>query len=115
MSYSVDGTRITLTRGDSLYIEIGMKRGTQTYTPAEGDKVRFALKSARVVGGEYANKRPLILKDIPTDTLLLHLEPSDTKPLPFGDYVYDVELTYANGDVDTFITEAPFVLTREVH
>ena len=115
MSYSVDGNRITLTRGDSLYVEIGLKRGTQTYTPQEGDKIRFALKSTKVVGGEYADKAPLILKTIPNDTLILHLAPGDTKPLPFGDYVYDVELTYANGDVDTFITEAPFALTREVH
>lgn len=107
--YEINGTSITLTRGDSFYTQVGMKNedGTE-YTPQEGDSVRFALKRF------YDDAEPLIEKAIPIDTLILHLEPSDTKDLSFGEYVYDIELTKANGDVDTFIYKASFTIDNEV-
>lgn len=114
--YTVSGNQISLTRGDSFYSRVTMKRGDMTYVPQTGDTIRFALKSAQMNDkGEYKDTDPLILKTIPNDTLMLHLAPADTKQLPFGQYVYDVEITFANGDVDTFIAEAPFILTGEVH
>ena len=54
------------------------------------------------------------MKDIPSDTMLLVLEPEDTKTLPFGKYVYDIQITYADGKVDTFITKGRLRLTEEV-
>lgn len=53
--------------------------------------------------------------DIPIDTMKLAIKPEDTKNLAFGKYVYDIELTKANGEVDTFITKAVFKITEEVH
>ena len=107
--YKIDGDTITLTRGDSFYALVSMEDlEGEEYIPQEGDSVRFALKR------DYKDKTPLLLKDIPIDTLILHLEPNDTKPLRFGDYVYDIQLTTANGDVDTFIYEATFKLAKEV-
>ena len=47
--------------------------------------------------------------------MILELEPNDTKTLDFGSYVYDVQITFADGRVDTFITEAVFKLTPEVY
>ena len=105
--YKIDGTTISLTRGDSLYATIAMKQGTQTYTPAEGDVIKFTVRKT------YSTP-VLIQKTIPHDTLMLHLLPADTKELPYGRYVYDVELTTADGDVDTFIDKASFILTEEV-
>ena len=110
--YKVSGTTITLTRGDTFIATVEMHIGTkdgEEYIPNAGDNVRFALKR------RYEDKEPLILKNIPLDTLELRLEPEDTKPLKFGDYVYDVELTTETGIVDTFIHEADFILAREVH
>lgn len=46
--------------------------------------------------------------------MLLVLEPEDTKTLPFGKYVYDIQITYADGKVDTFITKGRLRLTEEV-
>lgn len=79
----------------------------EPYTPVNGDKVRFALKQS------YSSSKVLIRKNIPIDTLVLHLVPSDTKKLAFGNYVYDIEITFANGDVDTFI-RGEFNLEEEV-
>lgn len=44
--YIIDGTSITLTRGDSFYCEVGMKRkeSGEPYEPQTGDSVRFYLK-----------------------------------------------------------------------
>ena len=56
----------------------------------------------------------LILKEIPTDTMVLELEPSDTKSLSFGTYVYDIELTTATGSVSTVIL-GNLELTKEVY
>ena len=109
MSSSIDGTSITLTKGDTFktYVTPRDEDG-YFYSPRTGDVVRFALKK------NYKDAECLIKKTIPNDTLLLHLEPSDTKNLDIGNYVYDVEITYANGDVDTFIDRAKFKLTEEV-
>ena len=88
---------IELIRGDTLKLIVEIKANKQKYTPKEGDSLRFALKTS------YTSPKVLILKPIPIETCILHLEPNDTKKLNFGKYVYDIEITFANGDVDTFI------------
>ena len=104
MSYSVSGTTITLTRGDTFVALISITKQDGTpYVPNDGDKVRFAMKA-----------KPLVVKDIPIDTLTLTLHPEDTKGLSFGKYVYDIQLTKADGTVDTFITKATIKITEEV-
>lgn len=116
MSYTVEDNSITLTRGDTFRGKVGIKVDGEQYTPVDGDVVRFALKHNKLNADktEYTDPEPLILKTIPNDTLILELEPSDTKELGFGKYVYDVQITLADGTVDTFITKAPFKLTEEV-
>lgn len=69
----------------------------EVYTPQFGDVIRFAMKQS------YTSSKVLIDKRIPIDTLTLKLDPSDTKSLNFGKYVYDIEITFSTGDVDTFI------------
>ncbi len=119
MSYSVsDKNEITLTRGDTFRSTILLEyEDGRPYTPTEGDSLRFALKhrTKNHKGTAYKDIDPLILKDIPTSTMVLQLDPEDTKPLDFGDYVYDIEITFADGSVDTFITETTFTITPEVH
>lgn len=109
MSYSVKGTSITLTRGDSFAADIGIfQPNGEPYVPSEGDQIRFAMKKA------IKDEKVLILKEIPIDTLRLILDPEDTKHLEFGTYVYDIQLTKASGEVDTFITKSNLTLTEEV-
>lgn len=105
------GTKITLTRGDTLKVIVTMIRpdGTE-YTPEVGDSIRFAMKKHFT----DPDSEVLIEKVIPNDTLMLHLEPEDTKSFPFGSYVYDIQLTHANGDIDTFIDRAQIDLSEEV-
>lgn len=110
MSYSVSGTTIVLTRGDTFKAKISINDSSgQPYIPVPGDTIRFAMKV------NYEDVRPLLVIDIPIDTMLLILKPEDTKELAFGKYVYDIQITKANGDVDTFISKAQLKLTEEVY
>lgn len=79
MSYSVSGTMITLTRGDtfSALITITDLNDNQ-YIPMNGDRIRFAMKN------DYNDETPLLIKEIPIDTMILTLNPEDTKHLPFA-------------------------------
>lgn len=84
--------------------------------PEVGDEVRFALKHRTMTkdGDEYTDVEPLIYKVIPSDTMILQLNPEDTKSLSFGKYVYDIQITFSDGVVYTFITNAKFNLGPEV-
>lgn len=111
MTAKISGKTITLTRGDTLRatIDIFNEDGT-VYTPIVGDVVRFAMKQS------YNSSNVIIEKIIPNDTLLLEISPEETKSLKQpADYVFDVQLTHLNGDVDTFIANGKFKITEEVN
>ena len=112
--------KISLTRGDTLPLEVGIQIDEAVYTPQEGDTVRFAVKHATYIKDrqgytEFKDETPIILKNIPIDTMTFQIDPADTKDLGFGDYKYDCEITFADGTVATFIKDEDFVITPEVH
>ena len=110
--YTVKKTSITLTRGDTFKAQISITdKDGNPYEPQEGDSIRFAMKKSF----SDPDTEVLIVKNVPTDTMILTLDPDDTKNLPFGSYVYDVQLTTAAGEIDTFITKASLTLTEEVY
>lgn len=103
------GSKIMLTRGDTLKAVVNMvKPDGDYYEPQEGDSIRFAMKKS------FSDESVLLEKDIPNDSRMLWLKPEDTKEFPFGSYVYDIQITYANGDIDTFIDKGAIELTEEV-
>lgn len=110
MSVMVTGTTIVMTRGDTLRLGIAINNSDGTpYEPAEGDIIRFAAKRA------YTDVEPCILKNIPSDTCELLLEPSDTKNLEQPCLLlYDIEITMTDGTVDTFMT-GKLKITEEVY
>ena len=117
MAWKIDNTTITLTRGDSFSLQINLKVNGEPYTPINGDIVKFTLKRNAMDSRrtKYLDEKPLISKQIPYDTMVLELIPNDTKKLPFGEYVYDLEITFAvTGRVYTFINNAIFNIAPEV-
>ena len=110
MSVKIKKSTITMTRGDTLRSKVVITDSAgNPYIPAKGDVLRFAAKK------QYTDEVPCIIKDIPIDTCVLHLEPSDTKELeqPYS-YVYDIQITMNDGTVDTFISGV-LRLTEEVY
>ena len=106
------GTKIRMTRGDTLKARLVLRnrKTKEIYTPDPEDQIRFAMKR------NYEDPEPILVKNIPSDTLLFVLDPEDTKDLEQpGRFVYDMELTHTNGDVETFIDKAKLILTEEVH
>jgi len=108
--YTIDGNNITLTRGDTLYVQINLTKDGEPYVPQEGDTIRFAMKKTY----KDPDSEVLINKQVPIDTLILTIDPDDTKELTMSrSYVYDLELTTSIGEVYTFIA-GKFKLTEEV-
>lgn len=114
--YTIENNNISLTRGDTLIVQVNIKQDGSDYIPDSGDIIYFALKHNTMDSKRerYLDKEPLILKMIPNDTLILRLESAETKDLAFGRYVYEIELTKEDGTVDTFISGI-FTLTPEVN
>lgn len=108
--FYIEGSNIYLTRGDTLILNIEMYNGNTPYVPVDGETVRFALKS----NYEDPDEDVLINKDIDIETMQLTILPQETKELKMGrKYVYDIEFTDINGNVDTFI-KGIFYLGEEV-
>lgn len=108
----VEGTTITMTRGDTLEVPVVIKTADgEDYVPASGDLIRFAVKS------RYRDPEPIIVREIPHDTMTLRLESADTKLLAARrrPYVYDIELSTPDGTVTTFIACASMYITQEVY
>lgn len=108
--FSIKDNNITLTRGDTLLLEIKMIKEGELYTPVEGESLRFAMKNKYLDPDDQV----VLVKDIPIDTLILQLQPEDTKELPMrSKYVYDIQFTDINGRVDTFI-KGTLIIEEEV-
>lgn len=102
--------QIRLVRGDTLLTDVAIATvSDDTYIPDPNDKLFFAMKK------NFGDAYPLLVKQIPTDSLVLKLDPADTKQLPFGTYVYDIEVQLADGYVDTIVNGAKFILEKEVY
>lgn len=111
MSATIYGTTISMTRGDTLNVMLKLTfSDDQDYVYTEGDSCYFAVKKT------YNSDEPyLIHKEIDLQTGLLHLDPSDTSDIPYGDYKYDIQVTLNDGTVDTVIPRATFTLLEEVN
>lgn len=112
MSTIIDKHLIQVTQGDTLNVALTLfDRLGKRYIPKEKDVIQFTLKK------DYKSENILIKKRIPHDSLILSLTPAETYITP-ACYIYDIQIIYANGDRDTFISGGTFrvtpVLTTDV-
>lgn len=107
----LNGNTITITEGDTLDLQVHIHTADgENYLPMEGDMVRFALKKS------YADKAPLLEKEIPMDSMKLLITAEEMRCLKarVKPYVYDIQLVTAEGRVDTFIDRQNLFVTEEV-
>lgn len=105
---SVDGSgNIKLTRGDTGTFEIALKAPDGSdYVPGAEDEIVFSM--AKQAGSEV-----LLQKTIPTDTMILRLDPEDSKPFGFETFVYDIQVTDSEGRVSTVLM-GKITFTKEI-
>lgn len=105
--FKVDNNNISMIRGDSgvFIITITDTNGTPVEL-TDGDGLTFTLRRT-------PRSPTIVLQKTITDGTLT-INPSDTQDMPFGSYVYDVELKRADGYTDTIIPPHEFCILEEV-
>lgn len=105
--FTVNNNNISMIRGDSgvFAVSIADTNGNAVEL-TEGDALTFTLRRT-------PRSPTIVLQKTITDGTLT-INPSDTQDMPFGSYVYDVELKRADGYTDTIISPHEFLLLEEV-
>lgn len=104
--FQIRGDTIFVTRGDSAVFNLDLLYADgNPFALQSGDVLTFTVKKTT------SDKDALIQKNV-TDAIVL--KPSDTSGLAYGRYVYDLQLTRANGYVETIITPSTFIVGEEV-
>ena len=112
MIYIDNNFNIKMTRGDTFVRTIVLEKDGENYTPNSNDIIRFAM--SKVYKGKSGYEL-LIEKIIDNDTLEWIIESEDTAELPYGRYLYDLQITYGDtGYVETFADKKTITLTEEV-
>ena len=102
--FRINGNEIYLTRGDTAQFSVSITDDkNEEYQLQENDKLIFTVR-------KKPKNTEILIQKRGADIIIA---PSDTSGLPFGEYSYDVELTYDGGIVDTIIPPSPFVIGEE--
>ena len=98
---------IYITRGDSAFLDFELKDSSgQPLILGDNDLVRCEVR-------ESGNGGPLLFEGIIENNNSWHIRPEDTRGATLSEYVYDIQIEYASGDVYTFIPLSNFVLLPE--
>lgn len=103
---------ISITRGDSATFIVSMKKDGVVVPFEAGDKVYFTVKTSVNTAQKLIQK--IITEFTEDGEAMIYILPEDTKQLEFKQYVYDVQLTAADGSVTTFIKPSGFIVGGEV-
>lgn len=112
----ISKTKISITRGDSAYIAIGINNPDGSdYVLHDGETVECQVRTIAntgelLVDASFENGK-LYMEN---GAVVWHLTPEDTRNLDIGTYYYDCQLKTPNGDIFTFIESSPFRITDEV-
>lgn len=108
----VSGQKMSMIRGDtesftvSIQNEAGEKIALQN-----GDKIYFTVKTSPKVEEKILQK---LIESFNDGNAEIFIEHNDTKDLPTGDYVYDIQWTKADESVTTIIPPNVFEIAEEV-
>lgn len=108
----VIGTNISMIRGDSESILVSMAdSGGEERDFVLGDTIYFTVKENISTDKKVVQK---IITEFTEGKALIELLPSDTDELRVKEYVYDIQLTRADGSVTTIIVPSKFSVLGDV-
>ena len=108
----IQGTNISMTRGDSEAIKVTVKDTLGNIIPLiTGDTIYFTVRENILSTTKIIEK---IITDFDDGKALININPQDTNDLRFASYVYDIQLTKENGTVKTIIPPSQLRITGEV-
>ena len=107
----ITGTDIKMTRGDSKTIRVTLKKEGVQIPLIDGDIIYFTVKTSTITEEKTLQK---IITEFADGTALIEITPADTKNLLFTTYIYDLQLTDAQGNVITLIKPSKFIISGEV-
>lgn len=108
----VVNNKITMTRGDTatFHCKVVFSDANNTeYTMQSGDVLIFTLRNS----AKTTTASDFIMQKTFTNNQIT-IDPTDTATLNYGNYVYDVQLTLADGTVNTIIPINILTLGEEV-
>jgi len=108
----VKGKDITMIRGDSEVMTVSCVDTDGVAIPlVTGDIIYFTVKQST---GTLTKELQKVITEFTDGKAIIEIIPSDTKLLNFRQYVYDIQLTKANGTVTTIIPSSKFTIEPEV-
>lgn len=108
----IQGTNISMTRGDSEAIKVIVKDTLGNIIPLiTGDTIYFTVRGNILNTTKVIEK---IITEFDDGKALINIHPQDTNNLRFTTYVYDIQLNKENGTVKTIIPPSRFTITGEV-
>ena len=112
VTMKIQGTNISMTRGDSEMIKVTVKDTLGNIIPlVTGDTIYLTVRESMLSPTKIIEK---IVTEFDDGQALIIINPEDTNNLRFTSYVYDIQLTKENGSVKTIITPSNFTITGEV-
>lgn len=103
-----------ITRGDDAYLDLEIRQQNfpyDIYNLKTGDSALLTVRKSREEDIDDSNP---ILVQIPFVDGNFHIGSKDTENLDFGNYSYDIQVTFANGDINTIIGPNIFRILPEV-
>ena len=98
---------IRMIRGDSETIIVSCEE----LPFEEGDEIRLTVRKSKYDPEKLLEKRVTTFEE---GRATISIEPGDTAHMSFREYIYDIQLTRANGTVTTIIKPAMFHVELEV-
>ena len=107
----INGKNIRLVRGDSDSITVQLSEGNEAKQLVTGDIVYFTVKKSPYVSAKVFQ---ITITEVVDGKAIIPITHDDTKDLEFKLYVYDIQITFADGTVKTIVPPSQFEIMPEV-
>lgn len=107
----INGKNIRLVRGDSDSITVQLSEGNEAKPLVVGDRVYFTVKKSPYESAKVLQKT---ITEFVDGKAIIPITHDDTKDMEFKSYVYDIQITFADGTVKTIVPPSQFEIMPEV-